>query len=289
MSLKANIIGAGNLGKTLAHLLVKNELICLGAICNRSEESAKRAIEFIGKGSFCSSPSALPYADLTLISTPDDHIAETCLALSKNGQLKPGNLVLHFSGSLTSEALNPVKELGCYVASLHPMRSFANPEISVHQYSGTYCAVEGDAEAVRQIRALFDAIGSISYEITKEKKSIYHAAGVFASNYLVTLSQQALACLLEVGLDQDMAMGVITSLMQGTLLNLKTTSSPTLSLTGPIKRGDALTIQNHMRVLNDDRQTLYSTLGQATIPLANLDEDKVAQVIKALSNLALMP
>lgn len=283
MPLLANIIGAGHLGKTIAHLLVKNQLVSIGAVCNTSEISARRAIEFIGDGQYCPTIEALPPADITFITTPDDLITEACFALGKNPRLKPGSVVLHCSGSLTSDALVAAREAGCSVASIHPMRSFAQPETSVQQYSGTYCAFEGDVAASAVVRSLFDSIGSITYEISKEKKSLYHAAGVFASNYLVTLSQQALSCLEGAGVEHDIAMRVISNIMRGTVNNLETTLSPQQSLTGPIQRGDALTISKHMQALPSDKKSLYSILGTVTLPLSRVDEGKKEAMKKALA------
>jgi len=275
MSLTANIIGAGLLGKTLGHLFVKHNLIQVGSICNLSEKSALSAIDFIGQGTSCSSIDELLPADLTFITTPDDVIATSCEQLSKTKNIKPGSIVLHSSGLLTSEVLDPLKEKGCYVASIHPMRSFATPELSIRQYKETYCAVEGDTEALAVLCPLFKAIGSIPYEIDKKKKSSYHAAGVFASNYLITLAEQALLCLKEAGVNEKMAMHVVTNLMSGSVSNLETTLSPIQSLTGPIKRGDTATIAQHMVSLtNIEQKKLYSILGYATLDLTHHDKTK---------------
>lgn len=275
MPLLVNIIGAGHLGKTIGRLLVKNELIKIGAICNTSIRSSMAAIEFIGDGKYCDSISNLPPADITFITTPDDAIATVCGILSQNKFINEGNIVLHCSGSLTSDALTAIKEKGCYVASIHPMRSFVNPELSIKQYSGTYCAMEGDKEAISVTSSLFNSIGSITYEIDKGKKSLYHAAGVFASNYLVTLSQQALMCLKDAGVENEIAMRVITNIMQGTVSNLAKTLSPEQSLTGPIQRGDISIIKKHMESFSDsERKELYSGLGKATLPLTTHAKSK---------------
>lgn len=283
MTLLVNIIGAGHLGKTIGHLLVKHHLVRIGAICNRSEISVTEAIKFIGQGKYCPSITELPPADITFITTPDDLISTTCEVLSKNPLIKIGSIVLHCSGSLTSDALISIKEKGCFIASAHPMRSFAKPELSVDQYTGTYCAVEGDKDALPKVHSLFNSIGSITYEIDKTKKSSYHAAGVFASNYLVTLAQQALLCMKEAGVENEMAMQVITNIMRGTVSNLEKTLSPAQSLTGPIKRGDITTIMKHIASLTDiEQRHLYSVLGKATVHLTDhkgLKKDKIASAL----------
>lgn len=83
MSLVVNIIGAGKLGKTLGRLIVQNQLANLGGIYNRSVESRKEAIEFIGAGTAINELNLMPEADITLISTPDFQIENTSETLAQ--------------------------------------------------------------------------------------------------------------------------------------------------------------------------------------------------------------
>lgn len=275
MTLIINIIGAGNLGKTIGHLLVKNQLVKVKGVCNTSADSAASAIRFIGEGNYYAKISELPEADITFITVPDDSIPSISEVLSNNPFLKKGSVVIHCSGSLGSEALLAVKNRGCYTASIHPMRSFAKPESSIDEYNGTWCAMEGDPEAILPIGKLFNSIGSISYEINKEKKSLYHAAGVIASNYLVTLSQQAQLCMESAGIEKDMAMSMIINIMRGTVSNLEKTKSFERSLTGPIQRGDISTLKKHMNSFDTEEQkNLYALLGRATLAFTNHNDQK---------------
>ncbi|MGQ3891823.1 Rossmann-like and DUF2520 domain-containing protein [Legionella sp. CNM-4043-24] len=284
MTLRLNIIGAGHLGQSIAYLLFRRGLVTVGAVCNQSRQSAQLAVDFIGAGQVCVGMDALPPADLTLISTPDGCIADICTGLASHSRLKPGSIVWHCSGSLGSDELMIAREEGCSVASIHPMKSFARPDLSVLNFTDTYCALEGDYEAKEVLRPLFEAIGAIVYEISKEKKSLYHAAGVFASNYLVTLSEQALSCLQESGVEHALAMRIITSLMQGTVSNLATTLSPEQSLTGPVQRGDTSTLSRHRAALSGtEKEALYSALGVATLPLSSVAKEKKAEMREALT------
>lgn len=268
MTVLINFIGAGHLGKTLGHLLLKSKLVTIGGICTRSSLSTQSAIQFIGGGHYCSSISNLLAADITFITTNDDSIQDVCEELAHNPYLKSGSIILHCSGSLTSDILHSVSKRGCFVASIHPMRSFAEPELSIQHYQGTYCAMEGDGHAITVLDSLFKNIGSITYSIDKTKKSLYHAAGVFSSNYLITLAQQALDCLYESGVETEIAIPLICSLMKGSIKNLEKTLSPKQALTGPIQRGDVLTIKKHLEALpHEDRKNLYSSLGKATLIL----------------------
>lgn len=283
MTVLVNIIGAGNLGRTIGSLIVGNKIGRIGGVFNKSKESSINAINFMGDGTYYSDICDLPSADITFLATSDDVIPSMCQQLCKNKNILPGSTIIHFSGSLTSDTLSPAKQIGCNVASIHPMRSFARPEVSIKEFPGTYCAMEGDSEAVELIRGLFNSMGAITYLIEKEKKSLYHAAGVFASNYLVTLSNQALNCLIESGVEKDIAMRVIANIMKGTVLNLETTLSPEKSLTGPIQRGDISTIKKHLNSFsNSSQKSLYSSLGEATIDLTTHDTNKKSELAHLL-------
>jgi len=269
-----NIIGTGNVGQTLGYLLVKHQLVQLGGVYNRTQRKALDAIDFIGQGVHYDCITDLPHAHVTLLTTPDDFITESATAFAVNKQIRPGDIVFHCSGTLSSDCLRVLKEKGCYLASVHPMKSFKQPAISVTQYAGAYCAMEGDEEALAVLEPLFTAIGSIPHRIKKEKKALYHAAAVFASNYLITLSHQALNCLMEAGVDQKLAMPMIVNIMQSTLTNLATIQSPRRALTGPAQRGDIATIELHLSAFTDEQQkALYKSLLQAT--LAMVDETRV--------------
>lgn len=283
-----NFIGAGKLGKTLARLIQLNNAGTIQGICNRSFESAVSAVDFIGAGTAYHGISDLPAADLTFITTPDELIKTCCEILANSKHLKPASLVIHCSGSLSSEILASAKSKDCKLASIHPMRSFADPEISVREYQGTFCAFEGDLAALNTVSELFTKIGSIVYSIQSDKKDLYHAAAVFASNYLLSLFQKSLYCLEQAGVDSDIAVDIIQNLMQGTLNNLKITRSTEQALTGPIKRGELSIIAKHINALaNPALIELYKQLGLATLEIAALPketEQEMREMFKVVTN-----
>lgn len=281
--LSLNIIGAGHLGKSIAALLVKNKLIQVGSVCNRTKASTLSAIAFIGQGSYCAEIKQLPRADLTLVSVPDDRIADCCEQLADNKTLGAGEIVFHCSGALSSEILSPLKARKVFVASVHPMSSFADPQLSVSQYQNIYCALEGDQEALACLDPLFRGIGSKTFPLKKEKKTLYHAAGVFASNYLVTLAHQSYLCLDEAGVGEEQALQMILGIMRGTLDNIESLSSFDKALTGPIQRADRETLARHMSVLKDKPQEkIYTALGQATLPLTDHDTMTLEALVQSM-------
>lgn len=279
-----NIIGCGKLGKTIGHLLAKNEEAEILGIVNSSLASAEKAVQFIGQGKAYKKIAELLPADIYFIASPDSLIQELCQQLLDFQQLKPGTIILHFSGLLSSSILNKAHQANCYIASLHPIKSFADLAHSVATFKGTYCAYEGDPEAYELIYLLFEKIGGIVFPIEANQKATYHAASIFAANYLITLFYHAVEAYRKAGIAADIANDLALKLMSTTLGNLEILP-PQLALTGPIERGDFMTIESHVTALNGDPllQQLYKVLGLNTLALTHHPEELKTKLKRLLS------
>lgn len=284
---KINFIGCGKLGKTIAKLIKIKGLGEISGIVNSTKQSAIDSTIFIGAGIPCSTLDDLPPADITFITTRDDIIEEIALKLHNTGKIKAGSIILHCSGSLTSDVLSATKNSNASVSSIHPIKSFANPEQAVNTFDGTYCAVEGDQSAMTIAINLFEKLGGIIVPIKKEKKKIYHAGGVIANNYLVTLHHHATACYMNTGIEEATAKKIVRMLMNDALNNLQTLNH-TKALTGPIQRGDIKTISNHIEALSAENtlqytKDLYKSIGEKTVELTTHDDDIKRALAKTLS------
>lgn len=279
-----NVIGAGRLGKTIAKIIHDNRLATLQAVCNTSLQSSRKAVAFIGAGEPCAALGALPPADITLISVPDDLIQTVCDALTQQCHPQKKQIVFHCSGTLSSDILASAHDQGCMTASLHPIHSFADPSLSINAFAGTYCALEGDPTACATLRDLFTQIGAIVFPIDKAKKACYHAAGVIACNYLVSLYDTAVNCFIDANMDKAQAIDITNNFMQGTLYNLTTLQDGKAALTGPIARGDVELIKKHLAgIVNADILDLYKSLGRHTINLTAHDDDTKSHLRQVLA------
>lgn len=285
MSFSANFIGCGRLGRTLAKLFKNNNAIYIESILNTRIENARDAVSFIGAGVAVQNIAELSLADLNFITTRDDMIEETCRQLGESRLLKAGSTVIHCSGSLTSDILSAARKQNCLIASIHLIKSFADPKECVKNFSGTYCAIEGDPEAVIQLKALFEKIGAKVFQIKKENKILYHAAGVMANNYVVTLHYQAVECYKLAGIDEDTANKIASMLMNDASINLKKMPHSN-ALTGPLQRGDAGTIQKHVAALEDNQllHGIYTRLGLGTLPITTHSMDIKKALEEILKN-----
>ncbi len=265
-----NIIGCGKVAQSLARLWIDRHQVRLVHICNRHYARAQQAAQALGQGEAVAHIEALGPADLTLIGTDDDAIGACVAALAANPHLASGQIVFHCSGALSAEVLDPVRGAGARPASLHPLRSFSRPLEHQSEFTGTFCALEGDTEALATLSALVEAIDGEVLRIDPAHKSLYHAAAVVACNYFTTLEAQALRLYGAAGIDRPTALKLLAPLLRGTLENLLA-QGPEQALTGPIRRGDHATVARHLQALerwDPDAATLYRLLGQHTLALA---------------------
>ena len=264
------IIGAGKVGQTLARLWASNQIFQIQDVLNRSLESAQRAVTFIGNGTAVASYAELRPADVYLIAVPDDQIAACCDELVRSSNLSLQSIVFHCSGALRSAQLQAAALPGASVASVHPIRSFAVPEQVAQEFSGTYCGVEGDARAVDILSEAFSAIGARMVTINADAKILYHAAAVFACNYLTTLLDVAQQTYVRAGIPADAALELMAPLVRETIDNVFRIG-PAAALTGPIARGDFATTERQQSAIadwNQDYGALYRQLARLTADLA---------------------
>jgi predicted short-subunit dehydrogenase-like oxidoreductase (DUF2520 family) len=156
------------------------------------------------------------------------------------------------------------------VGSLHPLQSFAAPALAENPFAGIVMTGEGDAAALDAARRVAAALEAEFVGIATATKTLYHAAAVVASNYLVALLGVAADMLATCGLPQSEALRVLLPLVRGTLHNIERVGVPQ-ALTGPIERGDHDTVRRHCRDmvrLRPDLLDLYRQLGAYTLKLA---------------------
>lgn len=268
MSKSIHFIGCGRLGKTIAKLIHAHDAGIMNGVLNSSIESSQHAIQFIGQGTALQSIEQLSPADIYFITTADDLIQTMAEQLTEKNILKPGAIIVHCSGSLSSDILQSAKKAGCLIASVHPVKSFANPTTAVKTFEGTFCSFEGDPQARQILKEIFEKIGGKFLDIDKTRKAQYHAAMVIANNYVTGLHYQATKKLAECGIDPDISKKLVSMMMNDSLRNLETLDH-TKALTGPLQRGDIATINRHIKALQHDPTVLkiYKAIGLGTLPI----------------------
>jgi predicted short-subunit dehydrogenase-like oxidoreductase (DUF2520 family) len=261
-----NIVGAGHVGRVLGRLFAARGVFDVQDVLTRSQASAQDAVAFIGAGRGVHEVSALRSARVWMLAVGDDQIEPVCAQLAQAGLLA-GAVVFHCSGAKSSAALQAG---GAATASVHPVRSFADPQAVADAFDGTFCGIEGDAEALTLLTPAFEAIGARLVPIDAAAKTVYHAASVFASNYLTTVMDAALRAYQAAGIPPDVARALAAPLATETLANILRLG-PEAALSGPIARGDMATVARQQQAVTGwDPATgqLYKALAEATVDLA---------------------
>jgi rfaE bifunctional protein nucleotidyltransferase chain/domain len=214
-------------------------------------------------------------AQVVFIAVPDGRIREVADRMGQVWGVQCRSVVfLHLSGLLTSGELSALQDEGAEVGSLHPLQSITDAEQARQILRGSVFTFEGSEGAREVARHITESLGVPMMTIAREDKVLYHASAVVASNYLVALMDQAASIIREVGLDQRHLM----PLVRGTLANIEKQGCK--ALTGPVARGDWVTVQAHVRALSarfPDMVSSYLELGRYTARLAGrqFPEEKV--------------
>nr|CAA6829320.1 MAG: Ketopantoate reductase PanG (EC [uncultured Thiotrichaceae bacterium] len=281
-----NIIGAGRLGKTLAHLWQQSGQLSTQAICNRSLESSQAAVDFIQAGQAYSDYAQLPGADAWLLACGDDQLSHCCQQLCDQHNFTGQETLFHCSGALTAqEVFSPAKKLGLSIASIHPIKSFADPQQSIKSFSGTHCGIEGDEAALQRLTPVFENIGAQLFTIKPEAKTLYHSASVIACNYLVALQELSIQTYEQAGVERVQAMQILQPIVQGTAENIFKLGTQG-ALTGPIARGDQQTVSKQFEALqewSEDAAEIYRLLGKITADIAPSDAEDMIRVLDSMA------
>lgn len=277
-----SVIGCGRTGKALSRLFYQNRIFEIGAVVNRSPERSVAAVAFIGGGRAVLSENEVCSGDVVMIAVPDDHIESVAQRLASCGCMKSGTVIFHCSGFRSSDVLKPLADCGCETGSVHPVRSFADPQAAVSSFRGTPCAMEGTPAALAVLGDVFSRIGAEVFTIKAEAKPLYHSATVFLSNYVVALLHSAQKLLAESGIPPEQICKVISALAPQAVDNFLS-SGAVSSLTGPVARGDIETVHREIIALEEydsGYSSLYKILGQSALKIAGLQNLSPGQLEK---------
>jgi predicted short-subunit dehydrogenase-like oxidoreductase (DUF2520 family) len=180
-----------------------------------------------------------------------------------------------------------LRQGGAAVASLHPVKAFADPAREILTFAGVACTLQGDADAIAKLVPAVEAIGGepVILGPTVDRR-LYHAGAVLASNYLATLVQTALDSHAAAGIDRAASLRILGPILHDALGAILDRGA-VQALTGPIARGDAITVaaQAEAIAVHDPALAdLYLELGRRTLDLArrkspDLDLTALARVL----------
>jgi predicted short-subunit dehydrogenase-like oxidoreductase (DUF2520 family) len=262
------VIGAGRVGTALAvRLLDAGHRIV--AVSGR-EGTVDRAARYLPGVPIRPPPIAARGTEVVIIGTPDDLIEPTASSLADEGAIGEGQTAIHLSGATSLGALSAPRDAGAEVLSVHPLQTFPDVDAALARIPGSGIAVTALSEAGYVLGEwLARDVGGRSFRLADEAKPIYHAAAVFASNYLVAITALAEELFRDAGIPEPAEL--FLPLQRATLDNVAAIG-PAAALTGPAVRGDAGTVAANLEALGKhapEAVPAYVALADVALGLAH--------------------
>ncbi|MCW2621324.1 MAG: hypothetical protein JWL64_926, partial [Frankiales bacterium] len=235
--LTVGVVSAGRVGAVLGAALRQagHHVVAASAV---SEASRARAAALLPGVPLLPADEVALRCQLLLLAVPDDALPGLVAGLADTGALRAGQLVAHTSGRHGTAVLEPVSRLGGLPLALHPVLPFTGTEVDLARLAGVSFGVTAPA-ALRPIgEALVVEAGGEPVWVAEELRPLWHAALAHGANHLVTLVSSAADLLRTAGAEDPGA--VLAPLLQAALDGAL--RSGDASLTGPVARGDAGTV-----------------------------------------------
>jgi predicted short-subunit dehydrogenase-like oxidoreductase (DUF2520 family) len=196
------------------------------------------------------------------LAVPDGAVRETAERVA--AMHPPRDLaVVHLSGALGLDALEALADRPR--GSFHPLQSFPVPR-EPEAFRGITVGVDATTPALLlRLRRLARSLGARPKHVGDRDRAMYHAAAVFASNFVDVVVAEAVRMLGRIGWTEAESLDALLPLVEGAVSNIRR-GGPVKALTGPIRRGDAETVTRHLAVM--DRPDLYRMLALVALEIA---------------------
>ena len=175
--------------------------------------------------------------------------------------MRPGTIVAHTSGANGIAVLAPLTEQGCIPLAIHPAMTFTGADEDIARLPDTCFGITAADEIGYAIaQSLVLEIGGEPFRVREDARTLYHAALAHASNHIVTVVLDAVDALRSALWGQELlgqelvgdepggiAERVVGPLARASLENALQRGQA--ALTGPVARGDAAAVADHLRAL----------------------------------------
>lgn len=261
--LTVGVIGAGRVGTVLgAALAAAGHHVA--AVTARSAASRRRIAELLpGTAARPGSDVAHAATDLLLVTVGDDALAPLVAGLATGDALRAGQIVAHTSGAHGLGVLEPATRCGARPLALHPAMTFTGTTDDLARLPGVSYGVTAPEELRPLATRLVANLGGTLEWVAEPDRPGYHAALAHGANHLVTLVNEAADRLRDAGVRDPERM--LAPLLRAALDNALRLGDA--ALTGPVARGDAGTLAEHLRHLSRTAPTAvpaYRALARRT-------------------------
>jgi predicted short-subunit dehydrogenase-like oxidoreductase (DUF2520 family) len=242
--LRVAVVGYGKVGRVLVRAFDAIGYPLTAIVTRQRDLNDPRAIASIAD---------LPAeANFVILCLRDDAIRETVTTLTMKGRKADDanlKILCHTAGAISAEVLAPARAQGWQVMAWHPMQTLTGDEGLELLRSVTF-GIDGDPKAVEAGMRLAGSLGGVPVAIMPDRRAEYHLGAVFACNLMAGLVGESIDLLKSSGMDEDQARAALKPLLETTLANIESKGMPD-AITGPLRRGDAITVGRHLEILKD--------------------------------------
>ena len=259
--LKVGIISAGRVGSALGVALERADHVAVAcsAISRASRERAHRRLP---DTPVASPPDVAANAELLLLAVPDSELAGLVSGLAATSAVRPGTIVAHTSGANGVGILAPLAP-ACIPVAIHPAMAFTGSDEDISRLPDTCFGITAADDVGYAIgQSLVLEMGGEPFCVPEDARVLYHAALAHAGNHIVTVLADALEALRAALRGSELlgqqtvddqpgglAERIVGPLARAALEN--TLRRGQAALTGPVARGDAAAVADHLAALAD--------------------------------------
>ncbi|MFT4043221.1 MAG: DUF2520 domain-containing protein [Gordonia sp. (in: high G+C Gram-positive bacteria)] len=261
--LTVGIVSAGRVGTALGEALERAGHVVAGVVA-RSRQSRRRALERLPESEILDLGDVLARSELLIIAVPDAVLSQVVAEIAATGRLRPRTLVMHTAGAHGVAILEPLRAFGAFALAVHPAMTFIDSgEDTARLAQACFGVTAADEVGFAIASALVLEMGGEPIRIAEENRTLYHAALAHGANHLVALVIDAVSALNAAieGTDGARARDVATvdgnavllaERILGPLVTAALRNALELgprALTGPVARGDADAVADHLTAL----------------------------------------
>jgi predicted short-subunit dehydrogenase-like oxidoreductase (DUF2520 family) len=277
------IVGAGRVGSNLARWLSYRSVEIVAIISPRI--AAKRAlIEAVRPVIAASQLDRLPRETRHIfLCVPDACISQVATQLAPVLPVGRELFIAHTSGLHGTADFKALYSDRILAGSFHPVQSFGSDDIGLDAMRGIGVGLEGDDRFARRAGDIACSLGWTPLRIRPERKALYHAACVFAGNFLPVIAAEAYALLAD-SVEQSPDRDFLRPMMNHVLDSL-TAKYIGETLTGPAARGDIKTIAAHLEAVSAKSPraaSLYAECSKRILDLKMLDAATRERMLRLL-------
>lgn len=240
--IKIVIIGGGNVATHLAKAFSKADDVLLVQVYARNIKQIEHLKDVT---SITNNIELLKEADVYIIAVSDDAISNVSSTIENKN-----SLVVHTSGSVAMQSLQNAGRKGIF----YLLQSFSkDKEVNFNEIP--FCLEAENEQDSLLLETLAKTIGKKIYHINSEQRKRLHVAAVFVNNFTNHMYKIGA----DICNEYLVPFEILYPLIQETAEKI-TKLNPEAAQTGPAKRNDQKTIQNHLALLNTEQQEIYKLI-----------------------------